>query len=96
MEAIWGQTSDEAESAAKDLNIPFATSRVDEVLLRKDVDLVVILCPPSHHSQISVKALGTMSDPKVACMDYLLSIHNCFDLFAQASGSTLWCNVQLG
>ena len=31
---------------------------MDDVLLRKDVDLVVILCPPSLHSQIAVKALG--------------------------------------
>ena len=24
----------------------------------KDVDLIVVACPPSHHSQIAVKALG--------------------------------------
>ena len=43
---------------ATSLNIPFFTSRVDDVLLRKDVGLVVILCPPNLHSQIAVKALG--------------------------------------
>jgi len=40
------------------LDIPFSTSRIDDVLLRKDVDLILVLCPPSHHSQIAVKALG--------------------------------------
>jgi len=40
------------------LDIPFSTCRIDDVLLRKDVDLILILCPPSHHSQIAVKALG--------------------------------------
>eukprot|EP00092_Neocalanus_flemingeri_P084684 GFUD01106421.1.p1 GENE.GFUD01106421.1~~GFUD01106421.1.p1 ORF type:complete len:375 (-),score=165.96 GFUD01106421.1:297-1421(-) len=58
VEAIWARTSMEAEAAAQALNIPFHTSRVDDVLLRKDVGLVVILCPPSLHSQIAVKALG--------------------------------------
>jgi len=56
--AIWARTNLEAETAAQSLNIPFSTSRVDEVLLRKDVGLVVVLCPPSLHSQIAVKALG--------------------------------------
>lgn len=58
IEAIWGVTVDEAEAEATELNIPYATNKIDEVLLRKDVDLIVILCPPSHHVQIAVKALG--------------------------------------
>lgn len=49
---------EEAELLSGELRIPYATNLVDEVLLRKDVDLVVILCPPTHHSQIAVKALG--------------------------------------
>jgi predicted dehydrogenase len=32
--------------------------QVDDVLLKKDVDLIFIVCPPYLHSQISVKALG--------------------------------------
>jgi len=56
--AIWARSGQEAESIAQELEIPFHTCRVDEVLLRKDVGLVVILCPPSLHSQIAVKALG--------------------------------------
>ena len=31
---------------------------MDDVLLKKDVALIIILCPPSLHSQIAVKALG--------------------------------------
>jgi len=58
VEAIWGKTTEEAESVAQMLDIPFSTSRIDDVLLRKDVDLILVLCPPSHHSQIAVKALG--------------------------------------
>ncbi|KAG8201509.1 hypothetical protein JTE90_011185 [Oedothorax gibbosus] len=58
VEAIWGRTKEAAEKLASELDIPFATDKVDEVLLRKDVDLVCIICPPHLHSQIAVKALG--------------------------------------
>lgn len=58
IEAIWGRTTKEAEEAAKQLAIPFHTNKIDDVLLKKDVDLVFIVCPPFLHSQISVKALG--------------------------------------
>ena len=37
---------------------PLALFQVDDVLLKKDVALIIILCPPSLHSQIAVKALG--------------------------------------
>lgn len=58
IEAIWGRTIKEAEEAAKELSIPFYTNKIDDVLLKKDVDLVFVICPPYLHSQISVKALG--------------------------------------
>lgn len=58
VEAIWGRTAEAAEDVAAELDIPFSTNKVDEVLLRKDVDLVCIICPPHLHSQIAVKALG--------------------------------------
>lgn len=58
IEAIWGRTSKEAEDASKELSIPFHTNKIDDVLLRKDVDLVFIICAPFLHSQICVKALG--------------------------------------
>merc|ERR1719210_2531548 len=58
VEAIWSRTFAEAESVASSLNIPFYTTREDDVLLRKDVGFILICTPPSLHSQIAVKALG--------------------------------------
>ncbi|KAI4497194.1 hypothetical protein M0802_007678 [Mischocyttarus mexicanus] len=58
IKAIWGRTLSEVSEAATDLEIPFHTSRIDDVLLRKDVDLIFIMCSPSLHAQIAVKALG--------------------------------------
>ncbi|XP_034941298.1 glucose-fructose oxidoreductase domain-containing protein 2 [Chelonus insularis] len=58
IEALWGRTLAEALGVAKDLDIPFHTSSIDDVLLRKDVDLIFIMCSPSLHAQIAVKALG--------------------------------------
>lgn len=58
IEAIWGRTIKDAEEISKELKIPFYTNKIDDVLLRKDVDLVFVICPPYLHSQISVKALG--------------------------------------
>lgn len=56
--ALWGRTLTEAEQAARDLSIPFFTDSIDALLLRKDVNLVFVLCAPNLHAQISVKALG--------------------------------------
>ncbi|XP_060066212.1 glucose-fructose oxidoreductase domain-containing protein 1-like [Ylistrum balloti] len=56
--ALWGRTKEEADELAKELNIPFSTNRVDEVLLNRDVDVLVISCPPHLQSPIAVKALG--------------------------------------
>lgn len=58
IEAIWGRTIAEASEVATDLEIPFHTSRIDDVLLRRDVDLIFIMCSPNLHAQIAVKALG--------------------------------------
>ncbi|OXU28547.1 hypothetical protein TSAR_006144 [Trichomalopsis sarcophagae] len=58
IEAIWGRTIAEASEVASDLEIPFYTSRIDDVLLRRDVDLIFIMCSPNLHAQIAVKALG--------------------------------------
>ena len=57
IEALWG-TTNEAEALATELKIQYFTTRIDDVLLRKNVDLVFVVCPPYLHSQISVKALG--------------------------------------
>lgn len=58
IEALWGNTASETESLAADLKIDSYTTNIDDVLLRKNVDLVFVVCPPYLHSQISVKALG--------------------------------------
>lgn len=56
--ALWGRTLAEAEAAARDLTVAFYTDSIDALLLRKDVNLVFVLCAPNLHAQISVKALG--------------------------------------
>ncbi|XP_076246560.1 glucose-fructose oxidoreductase domain-containing protein 1 [Calliopsis andreniformis] len=58
IEAIWGRTLAEVSEVANDLEILFYTSRIDDVLLKKEVDLIFIMCSPSLHAQIAVKALG--------------------------------------
>ncbi|XP_067651629.1 glucose-fructose oxidoreductase domain-containing protein 1-like [Haliotis asinina] len=55
--ALWGCTVEEADTLAKELGIPHSTNKVDEVLLDKDVDLVVISCSPHLQAPIVVKAL---------------------------------------
>ncbi|KAM7177126.1 glucose-fructose oxidoreductase domain-containing protein 1 isoform 1-T1 [Macrochelys suwanniensis] len=58
VKAIWGRTQEEAEELAKEMSVPFYTSRIDEVLLHQDVDLVCINLPPPLTRQIAVKTLG--------------------------------------
>jgi len=56
--ALWGRVKSEAEQLARELEIPISTDNVDEILLNKDVDVIVISCPPHMQSPIAVKALG--------------------------------------
>lgn len=58
IEALWGRTLKEAEEVSLDLKIANYSNKMDDVLLRKNVDLVFVICPPYLHSQISVRALG--------------------------------------
>nr|CAB3248893.1 glucose-fructose oxidoreductase domain-containing protein 1 [Phallusia mammillata] len=58
IEALWGRTTDDAEKLASEMDIPFFTSNIDDVLLNQHVDLVCIHSPPFLHSQIAVKTLG--------------------------------------
>lgn len=57
VEAIWGRRKADAEVLAAKLTIPFFSSQIDDVVLHKNVDLIIILTPPNLHAQISVKAL---------------------------------------
>ncbi|MBZ3882371.1 Glucose-fructose oxidoreductase domain-containing protein 1 [Sciurus carolinensis] len=65
VKALWGRTQEEAEELAKEMSVPFYTSRIDEVLLHQDVDLVCINLPPPLTRQIAVKTLEayTASEP---------------------------------
>lgn len=56
--ALWGQSEEEAGCLARELGIPFHTSRSDDVLLHPDVHLVCIYIPPPMTRQIAVNALG--------------------------------------
>jgi predicted dehydrogenase len=58
VDSVWAQTQEAAREAAEELEISFFTSKVDDVLLKREVDLIIIMCPPLLHAQIAVKALG--------------------------------------
>lgn len=58
IEALWGRTLSKAEETANELGISYHTNKIDNVLLRRDVDLIFILCSPDLQAQIAVKALG--------------------------------------
>ncbi|XP_040823568.1 glucose-fructose oxidoreductase domain-containing protein 1 isoform X2 [Ochotona curzoniae] len=60
VKALWGRTQEEAEELAKEMSVPFYTSRIDEVLLHQDVDLVCINLPPPLTRQIAVKTLAPL------------------------------------
>ncbi|KAL8602915.1 hypothetical protein ACOMHN_062610 [Nucella lapillus] len=56
--AAWGRTAEEAKQLAAELDIDFHTNKIDEVLLHKDVDVVLISCSPHMQAPIAAKALG--------------------------------------
>jgi len=56
--AIWDENGTELEEEAESLDISIYSSHEDDVLYNKEITLLIILCPPIHHAQIAVKALG--------------------------------------
>ncbi len=58
MVALWDADGSELEDEAESLNISLYSCYEDDVLLNKDIGLLIILCPPIHHAQLAVKALG--------------------------------------
>jgi predicted dehydrogenase len=56
--AICGRTVEKTNVVADELRIPFSTTSLDEILVRSDVDLVVVVAPPNRHAEITVKALN--------------------------------------
>lgn len=80
VKALWGRTQEEAEELAKEMSVPFYTSRIDEVLLHQDVDLVCINLPPPLTRQIAVKTLGERPLPQPALLrlrSLLRPLYNC-------------------
>lgn len=73
VKALWGRTPEEAEELAKEMSVPFYTSRIDEVLLHQDVDLVCINLPPPLTRQVAVKTLGERPPPSTP-LSCLLSV----------------------
>ncbi|XDV48150.1 hypothetical protein PO909_017616 [Leuciscus waleckii] len=67
VKALWGRTQEEAEELARDMDVPFYTNRIDDVLLHPDVDLVCINLPPPLTRQIAVKTLGEGHQMMEAC-----------------------------
>lgn len=55
---IWGASKQQAKEMAEEYKVPFHTAKIDELLLREDVDLVCVLCPPHVRAEVAVKALS--------------------------------------
>lgn len=55
---VWGSTQHQAQVMAHKYDVPYATSKIDELLLKEDVDLLVVLCPPHQRAEVAVKALS--------------------------------------
>ena len=55
---IWGTTKQKAKEMAEEYKVQFYTNKIDELLLREDVDLVCVLCPPHIRAEVAVKALS--------------------------------------
>lgn len=90
VKALWGRTQEEAEELAKEMSVPFYTSRIDEVLLHQDVDLVCINLPPPLTRQIAVKTLGEQPLPLRHPMPSLAPfIPCCFSPLALSSSRKL-------
>lgn len=55
---IWGSSKQQAQEMAQEYEVPFHTCKIDELLLREDVDLVCVLSPPHIRTEVAVKALS--------------------------------------
>lgn len=89
VKALWGRTQEEAEELAKEMSVPFYTSRIDEVLLHQDVDLVCINLPPPLTRQIAVKTLGERPLPPLPLLPPLLAFPAAFLLSPPLSPRSL-------
>lgn len=55
---IWANTHEKAKALATMMEIPFYTSKLDELLLHNDVDIVCVCGSPHQFAEVSVKALS--------------------------------------
>lgn len=55
---IWGIHQTQVDSVAQELQIPFSTDSIDTLLLRREVQLIVVACPPHLHSAIVTKSFN--------------------------------------
>lgn len=53
---VCSHTKESAESFAKDTGIAFATTKLEELLERKDIDVIDICTPPATHHEIAIRA----------------------------------------
>lgn len=56
--AVWGTNSVDVESIAQDFGITFSTDSIDKLLLKREVQLVVVACPPHLHAAIVTKSFS--------------------------------------
>lgn len=56
--AIWAEEADQADRLAHEFSIGFSSSNIDDIILHRDVGLLIIVSSAVTHSQIAVKALG--------------------------------------
>jgi len=56
--AVWGNTLDSAKRTANDLKINFYTSKIQELLLHNEVDIVCVSGSPHLYSEVCIKALS--------------------------------------
>ncbi|KAK2534168.1 hypothetical protein Q9233_004351 [Columba guinea] len=96
VKALWGRTPEEAEELAKEMSVPFYTSRIDEVLLHQDVDLVCVNLPPPLTRQVAVKTLGVKTTIMIPYLVVLLEfLPYCFKMECWALGIPKGCKDEL-
>ena len=55
---VWASTREKAKNLSSLMDIPFYTSRLDELLLHSDVDIVCVCGSPHQFAEVAVKALS--------------------------------------
>jgi len=55
---IWGFHSNHVQVLAEEFEIPFFTESIDSLILKKEIQLIVVACPPHLHPTIVSKAFN--------------------------------------